>query len=369
LKVKFGDCIRHVTRLLNHKVAGSYMLSSRVNIDATKPIYGAYGKWLYVWEDFMVILGIVVKDSLTRVGQDIFAKMLNSTLQVPYKSIILVSDSRDSTDDFVKTWAEEHDKEVTVTKSNLYGYHRPTRATARQTAIDIFLNNFNDEWIMFVDDDVVLNDGWWQWVIDNKVLENPRVGEIWGLNYDTTPEREYLLKLLGINLKEYLIKKFEARGGTHDTLYRRKAIEGISIPPELHVYEDAYLHFYVKCRGWESVVNPVGIIHYHPVNVREEKERMKIAIQVAVKYGIIEYDVMKLINQGFEKRIMSYLSLLRPVLGFPLTLLVAIRCYGLKKGFIETIKRQYLKLWSRWQVLRNLKNARIPNICEAIGRK
>ena len=320
----------------------------------------------------MVILSIVVKDSLTRVGQDIFAKMLDSTLQVPYKSIILVSDSRDSTDDFVKTWAEEHDKEVTVTKSNLYGYHRPTRATARQTAIDIFLNNFNDEWIMFVDDDVVLNDGWWQWVIDNKVLENPRVGEIWGLNYDTTPEREYLLKLLGINLKEYLVKKFEARGGTHDTLYRRKAIEGISIPPELHVYEDAYLHFYVKCRGWESVVNPVGIIHYHPTketNVQEEKERMKIAIQVAVKYGIIEYDVMKLINQDHKNKLLSYLSLLRPVLGFPPMFLVTVRCYGLKKGLVEAIKRQYLKIWFRWQVLKNLKDVKTQNICEALGIK
>jgi len=318
----------------------------------------------------MVILGIIVKDSLTRVGQELFAKMLNSTLQVPYKSIILVSDSQDSTDDFVKTWAEEHDKEIIVTKSNLYYYHRPTRATARQTAIELFLNNFNDEWLMFVDDDVVLNNGWWQWVMDNKILENPKVGEIWGLNYDTTPEREYLLKLLGVNLKEYLIKKFDARGGTHDTLYRRKAIEGVNIPPELHVYEDAYLHFYVKCRGWESVVNPVGIIHYHPTketNVQEEKERMKIAIQVAVKYGIIEYDTMKLINQGFKNKFLSYLSLLRPALGLPPMFLVTVRCYGLKKGFIEAIKRQYLKFWFRWHVLRNLENAKIPNVCEAIG--
>ena len=50
MKVKFGDRIRHVTRLLSHKVAESYMLSSRVSIDVTEPIYGAYGKWLYVWE-------------------------------------------------------------------------------------------------------------------------------------------------------------------------------------------------------------------------------------------------------------------------------------------------------------------------------
>lgn len=37
---------------------------------------------------------------------------------------------------------------------------------------------------MFVDDDCVLNDGWWKWVEDNKVLEDASIGEIWCINYD-----------------------------------------------------------------------------------------------------------------------------------------------------------------------------------------
>jgi hypothetical protein len=54
------------------------------------------------------------------------------------------------------------------------------------------------------------------------------------------------------------------RGGTHDTLYRRKALEGVNIPPELHICEDAWLHHYVRYNGWESRIIKTGITHYSP---------------------------------------------------------------------------------------------------------
>jgi glycosyltransferase involved in cell wall biosynthesis len=319
------------------------------------------------------VISIITKDSWTRCGK-VLMDVLDSTLQIPYKTIILVDDSSDETASIVKKWCDAHGKELVVSRSNLYGFSRPTRATARQTAIDLFLNNFNDEWLMFVDDDAVLNEGWWRWVEEGKYLEDPAVGEIWGINWDASPLREKLFALLNIDLKEYLIRKFEERGGTHDTLYRRKALEGIKIPPELHVYEDAYLHFYVKCRGWKSIINPIGVTHYHPastyINLKSEKEKSRIAIQHAIKYGICEYETIRLINERRRNKVLAYMSLLRPVLGLFPMLLVTVKVYGFKNGISEAFKRQYLKVWFRWEVLKNVKylNEK-PDPCKIIGRQ
>ncbi len=318
----------------------------------------------------VVVLSIITRNALSRVGGELFKRVLNASLQVPYKSLIVVSDSDDDTDAFVKQWCDLNGKELLLTRSRLYGYSKPTRALARQTAVDVFFENFSDEWLMFLDDDCVLNQGWWDWVLQNRVLEDPLVGEVWGINWDATPEREMFLKFFGIDLKSYLIRKFEERGGCHDTLFRRKAIEGIRIPPELHIYEDAYLHFYVKCRGWKYVVNPVGVTHYHPVlgvDLRREMEEAKLAIQVALKYGIVDFEHARVFYGSLTNRLLAYLSLLRPVVGFAPMLLVTARLYGFRKGLAEAFKRQYLKLWFRWQVLRSVKS-RIPDVCEVVGR-
>jgi glycosyltransferase involved in cell wall biosynthesis len=319
----------------------------------------------------MVVLSIVTRNALTRVGKELFRKVLDSSLQVPYKSMVVVSDSDDDTDSFIKKWCDEHSKELVLSRSRLYSFARPTRATARQTAIDIFFESSSSEWLMFLDDDCVLNSGWWSWVEQDRILEDPFVGEVWGVNWDATSERERFLKFFGINLKSYLVRKFEERGGCHDTLFRRKAIKGVRIPPELHVYEDAYLHFYVKCRGWRYAINPVGVTHYHPeleVDLEKEMEKARLAIYTAVRYGIVEYENAKIMSESLKNKLLAYLSLLRPIAGFAPMLLVTTRLYGFRKGLTEAVKRQYLKIWFRWQVLKTVRS-RVPDACEAIANE
>jgi hypothetical protein len=96
-------------------------------------------------------------------------------------------------------------------------------------------------------------------------------------------------------------------------------------------------------------------------------EKAKLAIHIATKYGIVEYESARVFRKSLGSRFLAYLSLLRPVADFVPMLLVTTRLYGFRKGFVEAIKRQYLKLWFRWQVLRNVKS-RVPNVCEVIGR-
>ena len=108
-----------------------------------------------------VVLSMITRDS-HRLGE-IFNKVLESTLQVPYSSLILVDDSTtENTRRIVREFVDKYDKELIIASSDdikhlrpNYHFERPTRAVARQVAIEIFMQNFGNEWLMFVDDDAV----------------------------------------------------------------------------------------------------------------------------------------------------------------------------------------------------------------------
>lgn len=314
----------------------------------------------------MSVLSLITKNSVERVGR-VFEKVLESSLQVPYKAIILVDDSdNDKTREAVRRFADTHSKELVVERSRLYGWHRPTRATARQTAIDIFFEQFSDEWLMFLDDDCMLNEGWWNWVVQNGALEKPKVGIVWGINWDASPERRRFLEAMGIDYAQYLIDAFRRRGGTHDTLFRRTAIEGVKIPPELHVYEDAWLYYYVVCGGWETAVNPVGVMHFNPGEGAGFLDVFRRSVEAAVKYGIVEYDT---IRDAARNPVLALLSLMRPVAGYPLMAAVHVKLHG-PRGLVTAAKRQWAKVLARWYAFKAVRRAggRIPNVCDVVRR-
>jgi hypothetical protein len=56
---------------------------------------------------------------------------------------------------------------------------------------------------------------------------------------------------------------FNLRGGTHDTLIRREAVQGIKIPEQLHAYEDAYIINWIKDKGYKAVIgDDVYCLHF-----------------------------------------------------------------------------------------------------------
>ncbi|MEM0027398.1 MAG: glycosyltransferase [Ignisphaera sp.] len=219
-----------------------------------------------------IVMSMITRDSTEKVGEEAFYKVWKSSLQIPYKLIILVDDSISSrTRDFVKRFADEHGKELIVLKSRLYGYHKATRATARQTAIDIFFENTKADWLFFQDDDFVLGDGWWEKALQH--ISQSDVGLIWGIDY--TPYwrgRIEWMSARGFQEKSYAIQNFAIRGGLHDTLLRREAIEGVRLPPWLHVYEDAWIKRYVECKGFKWIIIDVNNIHLRYAGDRLSKE-------------------------------------------------------------------------------------------------
>lgn len=159
----------------------------------------------------------------------------------------------------------------------------------------------------FLDDDAILRPGWWE--VSKKFMSDPTIGEIWGINWDLDPRRREYVELLGDSYKEYLIRAFQIRGGTHDTLYRREAIKDVIIPHWLHVYEDAWLHHYVNCKGWKSAVNEVGVIHIgSPISAGLWNDVQKVIIKsrLLLRYGIDTDEQIKIIIEKPQRMQLRY---------------------------------------------------------------
>lgn len=251
---------------------------------------------------------MITKNSANRIGPNIFRRVLLSSLQVPYAIIILVDDGNDNTRLIVKNFANEYNKEVIILRSP--PHEKPTRAIARQTAINAFLENTINEWLFFLDDDAVLRPGWWE--VSKELIKDPTVGEVWGINWDLDRRRKEYVELLGDSYREYLIRAFQIRGGgTHDTLYRREAIKDVTIPYWLHVYEDAWLHHYVNCNGWKSAINEIGIIHLNsPIGsgILSDAQKLIIKYKLLFKYGINTNEIIKT-NINNPNRVMLSFSI------------------------------------------------------------
>jgi hypothetical protein len=130
----------------------------------------------------------------------------------------------------------------------------PTRATARQTAIDMFFQNTTAGWLFFLDNDVILRDGWWNEA--REYVKEERVGLIWGVEiFELWEDKLAYIRARGGDLIDYSIQRFMIRGGLHDTMLRREALNGIILPPWLNVCEDAWVKLFVECKGflWKIV--------------------------------------------------------------------------------------------------------------------
>jgi glycosyltransferase involved in cell wall biosynthesis len=205
---------------------------------------------------------------LTKDSEHLLDKCLASVYKnVPVKNLIIVDGfSTDSTLKIIYKTKEIHGN-VKVLKVD------GSRARARERGIQ----QVSTDWFMFVDSDVILSRNWFK-----KAKKNVKsdVGAVWGVNIDVIPNMKdkRLLKLQSLIARQC----FSLRGGMHDTLIRREAIEGIKIPEQLHAYEDAYIINWIKAKGYKIMVGEdVYCLHFKaPTNWR---------LQNGVSQAIIEF--------------------------------------------------------------------------------
>ena len=174
---------------------------------------------------------------LTRNSERMLRKCIDSVYKnVPVNRLIIVDGySTDNTLHIVKEFQKRHGNVIIV-------QDKGTRGRARQIAI----NMVETDWFMFVDSDVILSRNWFAKV---EKLIRADVGAIWGIEIWSVLRESKILRLF----ERATLKIFEKRGGLHDLLIQRKAIDGIKIPYNLHTYEDAYIKSWICGKGYKVI--------------------------------------------------------------------------------------------------------------------
>jgi len=199
------------------------------------------------WKDMHVDVIMLTKNS----GR-LLKKCLTSVYSnVPINKLIVVDGySTDETTEILEEFQEKY-RNVTIIQEN------GTRGFARQLALE----KVETDWFMFVDSDVILCDNWFAKAA--RLMEND-VGAIWGIEIWSVLKNSKILKLF----ERITMKIFEKRGGTHDLLVRRKAIENIQIPHHLHTYEDSYIKAHICKKDYKVVpAYEPYCIHFRPEDI------------------------------------------------------------------------------------------------------
>jgi len=205
---------------------------------------------------------------LTKNSEHLLEKCLASVYaNVPVNNLIIVDGF--STDRTLKIINEANEIYGNVKVLKVNG----SRASAREKGIQ----QVSTDWFMFVDSDVILGRDWFRKAEKNVESD---VGAVWGVNIDVIPnmKAKRVLKLQSLIARQC----FSLRGGMHDTLIRREAVENIKIPKQLHAYEDAYIINWIQAKGYKTVVGEdVYCLHYKPPD--------NWSLQNGVSQAIVEF--------------------------------------------------------------------------------
>jgi glycosyltransferase involved in cell wall biosynthesis len=225
---------------------------------------------------------------ITMNSERMLRECINSVYKnVPVKNLIIVDGfSTDATMSIVEEYQEKYGNVKFVQEKG-------TRATARQTAIQLV----KTDWFLFVDSDVILSKNWFA---EAQKLIKDDVGAIWGIEIWSVLKGTKILRLF----ERVTIKIFEQRGGTHDMLIRRKAVEDIKIPYQLHTYEDGYIKSWIEKKGYKvlGVYEPY-CIHFRPETVWTVDKHIELMVS-DLKYAI--HRPVLLLSYGFYSLIVGY---------------------------------------------------------------
>lgn len=144
---------------------------------------------------------------------------------VTVAELVVADDSTDDTLPRVREHAERHDWPLTLIE------HATTLPDAREECIAAV----DTAWFLFLDDDVRVGEAYLRHLLDARA---PAVGAVQGRKQSRTEQASDW------------VRRRARRGGTHATLCRTAAVEGVLFPDNLHVLEDEYLRRYVEAQGY-----------------------------------------------------------------------------------------------------------------------
>jgi len=230
---------------------------------------------------------------LTKNSEEQLERCLSAIYRnVPVNRLVIVDGySTDKTLDIVKKFEKKHRNVLLIQD---YGW----RGRARQ----IGLEQVETEWFMFVDSDVELCEKWFE---KAKKSITAQVGAVWGIEIWSVVKDPRFLRLF----LQMTMSIFHARGGTHDLLLRRKAVEDIKIPDTLHTFEDAYIKEWIKKKGYKVIgaYNP-HCTHFRPSSAWNIKSAIDV-IQSSTRTGMFQRYPKLILPYGFFAAYFVYQNL------------------------------------------------------------
>ena len=205
---------------------------------------------------------------LTKDSEYVLEKCLDALYgNVPVKRLMVIdANSKDRTLDIV----------IKYPNVEIVGEKPTCRGIARQIGID----NVTTDWFAFIDSDVVLCDKWFEKM---KLFMSQNVGAIFGVDLPR-PLSGFRLRFMQMSSA----RVFQVRGGCHDILIRKKAVEDISIPSNLHTLEDAYIKEWIE-RQWKVIVNyEACCYHYKGKRSFVSKESIISTVKEFRKFGLVK---------------------------------------------------------------------------------
>lgn len=163
--------------------------------------------------------------------------------------LLVDNESEDETVAIADRATTEHDWEfdATVTECSL--------PEARMEAID----RVETDWFLFLDDDVRVSEDYLSTLFG---VTAPLVGGVQGRKHSRTEH------------PSDWVRRRARRGGTHATLLRHEAVEGVQFPADLVVLEDEYLRRHVDGEGYVWVFDHLAEFDHatqdrHPIGWQE----------------------------------------------------------------------------------------------------
>jgi glycosyltransferase involved in cell wall biosynthesis len=206
---------------------------------------------------------------------------------VPVNNLIIIDGfSTDNTESIVKEFQEKYGNVI-------FFQEKGTRGSARQTAIQMV----KSEWFMFVDSDVTLSKNWFA---EAEKLVKDDVGAVWGIEIWSVLKGMKILSLF----ERVTLKIFDKRGGTHDLLVRRKTVEDIKIPFQLHTYEDGFIKDWIEKKDYKvlGVYEPY-CLHFRPETVWTVQKHIEFMVS-DLKYAV--HRPILLLSYGFYSAIVGF---------------------------------------------------------------
>ena len=221
---------------------------------------------------------------LTRNSEHLLEKCLEAIYDnVPVENLIVIDGF--STDSTLRILNQANQRRGNVKILQVNG----SRARAREAGI----RQVQTEWFMFVDSDILLSKDWFRKAKQNITDD---VGAVWGVNIDVIPNVSSDKRF--VKLQSLIARQcFSLRGGMHDTLIRREAVNGIKIPEELHAYEDSFIVKWIEEKGYRVVVGDgIYCLHFKPPDnwnlengISEAILELKCGLVYSHNYGYVAF--------------------------------------------------------------------------------